>query len=56
MLLSFVAGESVGPRVLRNEELEGARAGLAAQLGEAAARIHSIDVAESGLPLPEATP
>ncbi|MGZ8667295.1 MAG: phosphotransferase family protein [Solirubrobacterales bacterium] len=53
MLLSFVAGESVGPRVLRSEELEGARAGLAAQLGEAAARIHSIDVADSGLPLAE---
>lgn len=56
MLLSFVAGESVGPRVLRAEELEGARAVLAAQLGEAAARIHSIGVAASGLPLPEGDP
>jgi aminoglycoside phosphotransferase (APT) family kinase protein len=53
MLLSFVTGESVGPRVLRSEELAGARAGLAAQLGEAAARIHSIDVARAGLPLAE---
>ena len=56
MLLSFIAGESVGPRVLRSEELEGARAGLAAQLGEAAARIHSIDLDGSGLPHPGGDP
>ncbi len=53
MMLSFVAGESVGPRVLRSGDLAAARAGLAAQLGEAAARIHSIDLADSGLPLAE---
>jgi aminoglycoside phosphotransferase (APT) family kinase protein len=56
MLLSFVAGESVGPRVLRSEELEGARGALAGQLGEAAARIHSIDLAGSGLPQPAGDP
>ncbi len=56
MLLSFVAGESVGPRVLRSEELEEARAGLVAQLGEAAARIHSIDLDASGLPPPGGDP
>ena len=56
MLLAFVAGDSVGPRVLRREELEDARTRLASQLGEAAARIHSIDVGDSGLPLPEGDP
>ncbi|MFN8161426.1 MAG: phosphotransferase family protein [Solirubrobacterales bacterium] len=56
MLVSFVEGESVGPRVLRSEALAGARQGLAAELGAAAAAIHSIDVGESGLPLPEGEP
>jgi aminoglycoside phosphotransferase (APT) family kinase protein len=50
MLLSFVDGESVGPRVLRREELASARQRLPAQWGEALARIHSIDAGATGLP------
>jgi aminoglycoside phosphotransferase (APT) family kinase protein len=49
MLLSFVDGESVGPRVLRREELASARQRLPAQWGEALARIHSIDAGSTGL-------
>ena len=45
MLMSFVDGTSVAPRILRKPEYEGARARLTAQLGEALARIHSIDPA-----------
>ncbi len=43
MLMSFVAGTSVAPRILRKPEFERARARLTAQLGEALARIHAID-------------
>jgi aminoglycoside phosphotransferase (APT) family kinase protein len=42
MLMSFVEGTSVAPRILRKPEFQGARARLTAQLGEALARIHSI--------------
>jgi aminoglycoside phosphotransferase (APT) family kinase protein len=56
MLLSFVEGQSVAPRVLRREELAGARAKLTAQWGEALARIHAIDPAASGLPEPGPDP
>ena len=45
MLVSFVEGTSVAPRILRKPEYEGARSALPAQLGEALARIHSIDPA-----------
>src|SRR3954468_21579752 len=45
MLLAFVAGGSVGARVLRSDELRAGRERLPAQLGEALARIHSIDPA-----------
>ena len=45
MLMSFVDGTSVAPRILRKAEYETARAGLTGQLGEALARIHSIDPA-----------
>ena len=41
-LMDHVEGESVAPRVLRRDELAPARERLAAQLGEALARIHSI--------------
>jgi aminoglycoside phosphotransferase (APT) family kinase protein len=41
--MDHVEGTSVAPRVLRREELESARSALPAQLGEALARIHSID-------------
>jgi aminoglycoside phosphotransferase (APT) family kinase protein len=44
MLMSFVAGTSVAPRILRKPEFEAARERMTAQLGEALARIHSIDV------------
>ena len=50
MLLSFVEGESVGPRVLRRDELAPARERLPAQWGQALARIHSIAVSATGLP------
>jgi len=42
-VMDHVEGTSVAPRVLRREELESARSALPAQLGEALARIHSID-------------
>jgi aminoglycoside phosphotransferase (APT) family kinase protein len=43
MLMSFVAGTSVAPRILRKPEYERARERLTVQLAEALARIHSID-------------
>jgi aminoglycoside phosphotransferase (APT) family kinase protein len=43
MLMSFVAGTSVAPRILRKPEFEEARTRLPGQLGEALARIHAID-------------
>jgi aminoglycoside phosphotransferase (APT) family kinase protein len=44
-LMTHVGGESVAPRILRKPRYEGARARLTQQLGEALARIHSIDPA-----------
>jgi aminoglycoside phosphotransferase (APT) family kinase protein len=46
MLMRHVEGESVAPRLLRKPEFATARDRLPAQLGEALARIHSVDVAE----------
>ena len=46
MLLGFVGGTSVAPRVLRKPEFERARGQLTAQLAEALARIHRMDVGE----------
>jgi aminoglycoside phosphotransferase (APT) family kinase protein len=43
MLMSFVEGTSVAPRILRKPEYQRARGQLTAQLGEALAGIHSID-------------
>jgi aminoglycoside phosphotransferase (APT) family kinase protein len=43
MLASFVDGTSVAPRILRKPEYERARSRLTHQLGEALARIHSIE-------------
>jgi aminoglycoside phosphotransferase (APT) family kinase protein len=43
MLMSFVAGTSVAPRILRKPEFEEARRLLPLQLGDALARIHAID-------------
>jgi aminoglycoside phosphotransferase (APT) family kinase protein len=45
MLMSFVEGTSVAPRILRKPEFERARGVLTTELGEALARIHSIDPA-----------
>jgi aminoglycoside phosphotransferase (APT) family kinase protein len=42
-VMDHVAGTSVAPRVLRRDDLDAARRALPAQLGEALARIHSID-------------
>ena len=52
MLMSFVQGTSVAPRILRKPEFDVARSKLTAQLAEALARIHSIDpeVLEGVLP------
>ncbi len=55
MLMSFVGGTSVAPRILRKPEYEAARAGLTAQLGEALARIHSIEPATLDRVLPPVT-
>jgi aminoglycoside phosphotransferase (APT) family kinase protein len=53
MLMSFVEGTSVAPRILRKPEYEGARGRLTGQLAEALARIHSIEPAELDGVLPE---
>jgi aminoglycoside phosphotransferase (APT) family kinase protein len=53
MLMSFVDGTSVAPRILRKPEFEQARARLTRQLAEALARIHSIDPSELEGVLPE---
>jgi aminoglycoside phosphotransferase (APT) family kinase protein len=56
MLMSFVEGTSVAPRILRKPELEGARARLTGQLAEALARIHAIDPAALEGVLPDPGP
>jgi aminoglycoside phosphotransferase (APT) family kinase protein len=43
-LMDRVAGETIARRILREDDLAAARARLTAQLGEAAARIHRVDV------------
>ena len=52
ILMRHVGGESVAPRVLRRDEFAAARSELPRQLGEALARIHSIDPGATGLPTP----
>jgi aminoglycoside phosphotransferase (APT) family kinase protein len=56
MLMSFVEGTSVAPRILRKPEFESARANLTGQLAEALARIHAIDPAELVGVLPDPGP
>jgi aminoglycoside phosphotransferase (APT) family kinase protein len=58
MLMSFVDGTSVAPRILRKPEYDGARSALTVQLAEALARIHAIDPAELDgiLPAPSGDP
>jgi aminoglycoside phosphotransferase (APT) family kinase protein len=53
MLMSFVDGTSVAPRILRKPEFETARSRLTAQLGEALARIHSVDPPDLAGVLPD---
>jgi aminoglycoside phosphotransferase (APT) family kinase protein len=54
MLMTFVDGTSVAPRILRKPEYETARSALTAQLAEALARIHSMDPAALDGVLPPA--
>jgi aminoglycoside phosphotransferase (APT) family kinase protein len=56
-LMEHLEGESVAPRVLRRDEYAGARSRLVAQLGEALARIHSMDASDvEGLADPGGNP
>lgn len=52
ILMGFVEGTSVAPRLLKKPEFEAARAALPGELGEALARIHSLgpSVVEGVLP------
>ena len=56
MLMAFVEGTSVAPRVLRKPEYKEARARLSVQLAEALARIHSLDPAKVDAVLPASQP
>jgi len=56
-LMDHVAGQSVAPRVLRRDELAGARERLVTQLGESLAAVHSIDPSTvDGVPSLEGDP
>lgn len=46
LVTRHVAGETIARRILRDERFDGARAELTRQLGEAAARLHTIDPAD----------
>jgi len=51
LVTEHVAGETLGPRLLRDERYAGARDGLAAELGRTLARVHAIPLADvPGLP------
>src|SRR5581483_1487117 len=52
LLMGYVEGISVAPRILRKPEYQGARSALTPQLGEALARIHAIDPRSLGNALP----
>ena len=54
ILMPFIAGTSVGPRILRKPEFQRPRQRLTAQLGEALARIHGIETASLAGVLPDA--
>ena len=56
MLMSFVGGTSVAPRVLRKPEYARARERLTAQLANALARIHSIEPSAAEQVLPASPP
>ncbi len=48
-LMEWLEGETLGTRIVRSEELDGIRPGLAFECGEILARIHAIDLAATGL-------
>jgi aminoglycoside phosphotransferase (APT) family kinase protein len=56
MVMSFVEGTSVAPRILRKPEFEAARGNLTEQLADALARIHSIDPGDLEGVLPDPGP
>jgi aminoglycoside phosphotransferase (APT) family kinase protein len=58
LLMEYVEGTSVAPRILRKPEFSKARGALTEQLGQALARIHAIDPAslDGVLPRTEADP
>jgi len=49
LILTFVAGETIAPRILKDERYTTARQRLPAQLGEAIGRIHSVTIDELDL-------
>jgi aminoglycoside phosphotransferase (APT) family kinase protein len=55
LLMAYVEGTSVAPRILRKPEFEPARGRLTGQLGEALARIHAIEPAKLDGVLPRAS-
>ena len=48
-VMGWIAGEGLGGRINRSENLVAARVGLARECGRALARIHSIDLDSTGL-------
>ena len=48
-VMAFMSGETLGGRIARSSKYEDARRLLTQQLAESLARIHTIDVSESGL-------
>jgi aminoglycoside phosphotransferase (APT) family kinase protein len=48
-LMQWLEGETLGPRIVRSEELAAVRPRLARQCGEILARIHAIDLEATGL-------
>ena len=58
MLMSYIGGTSVAPRILRKPDFETARSRLTTQLAEALARIHAIDPSglDAVLPQPNSDP
>jgi aminoglycoside phosphotransferase (APT) family kinase protein len=52
-VMEFVEGETIGRKILRDADLAHAREVLPEHLGEAAARLHTMDAAALGLRAPE---
>lgn len=50
--LEWIEGEAIGRRVVRNPELDAARATLPAELAAALAKVHSVTPSSTTLPLP----